>query len=345
MIKRIGFACKWIDGPSQIDGIKQTDNCKQYNTGSTTVAWLNRQTKEVAEQKLWDLMVGNIESTRKLVELVGEQHEDLRMVRLSSDILPVYTQQDWCGFWRRSDVRAYCERAFGEVGALARKNSVRVSMHPGQFTVLASSNPGIVGRSIEEFEYHTDMARWMGFGKTFQDFKINVHISGREGPEGIRRALTKLSPEARNCITIENDEMTWGIDSSIELAKDCALVLDIHHHWINSGEYIEASDDRVKRIIDSWRGVRPVIHYSVSREDVIVEHPRHIRPNLSSLLEAGYKKQKLRAHSNFYWNTAVDEWALSFRDNFDIMCESKAKNLASFTLHEQSLKQPVLLLA
>jgi UV DNA damage endonuclease len=122
-------------------------------------------------------------------------------------------------------------------------------------------------------------------------------------------------------------------------------VLDIHHHWINSGEYIEASDDRVKRIIDSWRGVRPTLHYSVSREDVIVEHPRHIRPNLSSLLEAGYKKQKLRAHSNFYWNTAVNEWALSFRDNFDIMCESKAKNLASFAFYEQSLKQPALLLA
>ena len=51
-LKRIGFACKWIDGPSQIDGIKQEDNCKQYNTGSTTVAWLNRQTRDVAEQKL-----------------------------------------------------------------------------------------------------------------------------------------------------------------------------------------------------------------------------------------------------------------------------------------------------
>ena len=345
MTKRIGFACKWIDGPSQIDGIKQADNCKQYNTGSTTVAWLNRQTKQVAEQKLWDLMVGNIESTRKLVGLVGEQHEDLRMVRLSSDILPVYTQQDWCRFWRRSDVRAYCERAFGEVGDLARKNSVRLSMHPGQFTVLASSNPGIVERSIEEFEYHTDMARWMGYGKTFQDFKINVHISGREGPEGIRRALSRLSPEARNCITIENDEMTWGIDSSIELVKDCALVLDIHHHWINSGEYIDPNDDRVKRIIDSWRGVRPVLHYSVSREDCLVEHPGHIRPDLPSFLENGYKKQKLRAHSNFYWNTAVNEWALSFRDSFDMMCESKAKNLASFALYEQSLKQPALLLA
>jgi hypothetical protein len=55
-------------------------------------------------------------------------------------------------------------------------------------------------------------------------------------------------------------------------------------------------------------------------------------------MESGHKKAKLRAHSNFYWNTAVNEWALSFRDNFDIMCESKAKNLASFALYEQAKK-------
>jgi UV DNA damage repair endonuclease len=335
--RRIGFACKWIDGPSQINGVKQQDNCKQYNTGSTTVAWLNRQTREVADQRLWDLMVGNIESVRKLVELVGQQHEDLRMVRLGSDILPVYTEPTWGRFWRDSSVRTYCERELLKVGDLARKNNVRLSFHPGQFCVLASESDDIVNRSIEEFEYHADMARWMGFGQTFQDFKINVHISGRRGPNGIRAVLPRLSPEARNCITIENDEMTWGIENSIELVNDCALVLDIHHHWVKTGEYIEPTDDRVKRIIDSWRGVRPTLHYSVSREDVIVEHPRHIRPDLSTLLETGHKKAKLRAHSNFYWNTAVNEWALSFRETHDIMCESKAKNLASFALYEQAL--------
>ena len=338
MIKRIGFACKWIDGPSQINGIKQKDDCKQYNTGSTTVAWLNRQTTQVAEQKLWDLMIGNIESVRKLVEKVGTLDENLRMVRLSSDILPVYTEPTWGRFWRDSAVRTYCEREFLRVGDLARKNNVRLSMHPGQFTVLASDNPDIVNRSIEEFEYHVDMARWMGYGKTFQDFKINVHIAGRQGPAGIRSALARMTPEARNTLTIENDEMTWGIEDSIELVNDCALVLDIHHHWIKTGEYIETNDDRVKRVIDSWRGVRPVIHYSVSREDVIVEHSGHIRPDLPTLLDSGYKKAKLRAHSNFYWNTAVNEWALSFRDNFDIMCESKAKNLASFALYDQAKK-------
>jgi len=334
-LRRIGFACKWINDPSEVNGMKINARDRDLNTGSTTVRWLREHPQE-AEQRLWDLMKRNIEACYKLVERVGTLDEDLRMVRLSSDILPVYTEPSWKWFWRQPDVRDYAERNFCRVGQLARENRVRLSFHPGQFTVLASSNPGIVDRSIEEFEYHTDMARWMGYGKTFQDFKINVHISGREGPDGIRRALTKLSPEARNCITIENDEMTWGIDSSIELVKDCALVLDIHHHWINSGEYIEANDDRVKRIIDSWRGVRPVIHYSVSREDCLVNHPGHIRPDLSPLIEAGYKKQKLRAHSEFYWNSAVNTWALGFRDQFDIMCESKAKNLASFALYQEA---------
>ena len=333
MTKRIGFACKWIDHPHQIDGIGPKDECRKYNTGATTVAWLNRQTKAVAEQKLWDLVKQNIESARLLVERVGDLNDELRMVRLSSDILPVYTEPTWRYFWQLPDVRTYAERAFAEVGRLARDRDVRLSFHPGQFCVLASDNPDVVNRSIEEFEYHADMARWMGYGSTFQDFKINVHIAGRAGPAGIKAALRRLSPEARNCITIENDEISWGIESSLELANDLALVLDVHHHWVKTGEYISAEDDRVKKVIDSWRGVRPVIHFSVSREDVLVNHDTTNRPILESLLNSGYKKAKLRAHSNFYWNKEVNDWVLTFRDNFDIMCESKAKNLASFKLY------------
>jgi UV DNA damage repair endonuclease len=333
---KLGFACKWIDRPDQMKGIKPNDDCKIYNTSSTTVAWLNRQSQQVAEEKLWNLMVGNIESIGKLVERVGALDENLRMVRLGSDILPVYTQQDWSWFWRLPDVRAYCERAFGAVGDLARKSGVRLSFHPGQFTVLASDNPDIVDRSIEEFEYHVDMVRWMGYGKSFQDFKVNVHISGRRGPQGIKDVLGRLTPEARNSITIENDENAWGIEDSLELQKHCALVLDIHHHWVRTGDYIQPSDDRVLRVIDSWRGVRPTMHYSVSREEWLPDHCDKTLPDYTALLESGHKKQKLRAHSNFYWNTAVNEWALSFLATHDIMCESKSKNLASFALYEQA---------
>lgn len=335
-MKRIGFACKWIDRADQVDGIKPKDECKRYNTGATTVAWLNRQSRNVAEQKLWDLMKQNIEATRLLVNRVGELNENLRMVRLSSDILPVYTEASWSYFWRQSDVRSYCERHFSTIGDSARANRVRLSFHPGQFTVLASDNPDIVQRSIDEFEYHADMARWMGYGKTFQDFKINVHISGRQGPAGIRAAYVRLTPEARNCITIENEENAWGLEDCLELADLLPIVLDIHHHWCREGEYIQPNDVRVQRVVDSWRGQRPAMHYSISREDVLEGHCPDTLPDYCSLLAAGHKKARLRAHSDFYWNRAANQWALSHNEWADIMCESKAKNLASRALWEQS---------
>jgi UV DNA damage endonuclease len=228
---------------------------------------------------------------------------------------------------------------FAPLGDTARANDVRLSFHPDQFVVLASDRPEVVNKSIEEFEYHVDMARWMGYGKQFQDIKINVHISGRQGPDGIKRVMSRLSPEARNAITIENEEMSWGLDSTLELANDLALVLDIHHHWIKTGEYIEKNDPRISMVIDSWRGVRPVIHYSVSREEHLPDACTVSRPCLTTLLESGHNKQKLRAHSDYYWNNAVNDWAMTHNDWADIMCESKAKNLASFQLYDTYIKK------
>lgn len=335
-MNKLGFACKWIDHASQVNGIGPADECKKYNTSTTTISWLARQARSTAEDKLWELVKGNIESVRLLVDRVSKLEPRLRMVRISSDILPAYTHHDWCTFYQQADVIAYMEQQFARVGEIARASNVRLSFHPGQFTVLASENPGIVGRSIEEFEYHANMARMMGYGKTFQDFKINVHISGKLGPAGIRTAYSKLSPEARNCITIENEENSWGLNDCLSLSDLLPIVLDIHHHFIREGEYITPADDRCKRVIDSWRGVRPTIHYSCSREDVLVGHNPLVAPNMQDLLSAGYKKQKLRAHSDFMWNKANNKWALEFLNWADIMVEAKGKNIASFELYKLS---------
>jgi UV damage endonuclease UvdE len=335
-IRRIGFACKLIDNPSQMESIKPKDDCKKYNTGTTTVAWLNRQSVAVAEDKLWSIMKDNIESLRLLVGKVGTFEPSLRMVRLSSEVLPVYTEPKWGYFYKQPDVIAYAERHFAEVGRIARDLDVRLSFHPGQFCVLGSDREEIVNSSIEEFEYHADMARYMGFGKEFQDFKINVHIAGRAGAAGVRSAYAKLSPEARNTITIENEEISHGLSDCLALGDLLPIVLDIHHHWVREGEYIETTDPRVQRVAATWRGRRPVIHYSVSREDYLVGHPSNVRPARDALIESGLNKQKLRAHSDFYHNSAVNEWALSFLESCDIMAESKAKNLASFELAKQA---------
>lgn len=333
-VKRVGFACKYM-APDQTISKKLLEEVQRpYNTRSTTITWLKNQTKEVAEQRLWDIMVHNVESYKNLITYVSTLRPELRMVRLGSDLLPAYTEPSWRYFWQQSNVQDYLEKHLNTVGDIARQHDVRLSMHPGQFVVLASDRPEVVERSIEEFEYHVDCIRWMGYGKTFQDFKCNVHISGRQGPQGIIDILPRLSKEARNVITIENDENSWGIDASIILGPHLALVLDIHHHWVKEGEYIQPGDDRFKRIIDSWRGIRPAIHYSVSREDYLVGHDPDVLPDKELLLEQGYKKGKMRGHSDMMWNNAVNTWASSFNEFADIMVESKHKNLASIGFFE-----------
>jgi UV DNA damage repair endonuclease len=330
-IKRIGFACKW----AEINKKGEIVSAEGLNTGGTTQAWAKRNNRDVVEEKIMDVAKRNILNTHALVKKVATLEPELRMLRLTSDMLSFYTLDEYKDFWQSTDVQDSLARWFAPIGETARANDVRLSFHPDQFVVLASERDEVVNKSIEEFEYHCDMVRWMGYGKEFQDFKVNVHISGRRGPQGIRDVYNRLSPEARNTLTLENEEYTHGLTDCLSLSDLVPTVMDIHHNWIREGEYIQPTDDLVKKVIDSWRGVRPTLHYSVSREDVLVGHSGSQLPSHGALIEAGYSKQKLRAHSDYYWNEAVNDWALTFIDKFDMMCESKAKNLASFKLYER----------
>ena len=86
-------------------------------------------------------------------------------------------------------------------------------------------------------------------------------------------------------------------------------MLDIHHHWIRAEEYIQANDDRVKRVIDSWRGVRPTLHYSYSRDehlapaglgDKMHSEMHDIKMLLEKDLQLNFVKLKKRViHLNF----------------------------------------------
>jgi len=334
-IKRVGFACKFMHNDRTLKPkmLKEIEGPLNYR--GTTIRWM-REHQEEAQERVYDIVEHNLNATERLIDYVSTLPLSQRMLRIGSDMLPAYTEATFGHLTKTNYITDMIAGRLSSIGDKARANNVRMSMHPGQFCVLASDNPDIVRRSVEEFEYHADIARYMGYGKQFQDFKINVHISGRQGPAGIKAILPQLSQEARNCITIENDENKWGISDSLELENDVALVLDIHHHWCREGEYIEANDDRVKRVIDSWRGVRPAMHYSCSREDYLIGHKTDVKPDFQQLIETGHKKGKLRAHSDYMWNSAVNEWAGSFRNDFDIMVEAKAKNLASIPFEEET---------
>ncbi|MBC3376669.1 UV damage endonuclease UvsE [Pseudomonas sp. SWRI92] len=331
---RIGFACQYRhpDRGLSVSALKAIES--PFNPRTTTLRWMDGVAPQVARDKLVEVVVHNLDAQLRLIAYVAELPPTLRMLRLSSDLLPFYSHPKVRGFYQDTVIQHQLEERFAAIGDLARSADIRLSFHPGQYCVLGSDKPSVVENSIAEFEYHADMIRMMGYGRRFQDFKCNVHIAGRLGGEGIRGIWPQLSEVARNCITFENEEKTYGVDDCLQLADLAPVVLDIHHCWINENDYIAPDSSRVDRIIESWRGVRPTMHYSQPPErlqELGFDADRKLE--MEALLKA-VSKRDLYGHSDQMWNDWTNTYALRFLDRFDIMLEAKDKNLAAQAFYE-----------
>lgn len=311
---KLGFACKYLN----------SDLTQPFPMKATTRKRFLSLEKKERRALIFEISEINLKNFFLLLKQLATLPENLRMMRIGSDLLPLYTVPEATVLYE--DFLHELYPLFTKCGDFARENQIRLSFHPGQYTVLASDNPLVVGRAIEDVEYHALCAKLMGYGKTFQDFKINIHMNGKAGIEGFRDSFGKLSQEARRMLTVENDEISCSLDDVLQASDLCPVVLDIHHHWVKEDTFITPADPRIEQIIASWRGVRPVMHYSISQEGVI---PEQGFPAQAAL---GISKSKLRAHSDYYFNETLNEWALSFTD-FDIMCEVKMKNLAREQLY------------
>ena len=301
-MKRLGFACKL----SELDDSNTVRSVASATTKSTTISWLKRQNKQVAESKLEELVTHNMSAVYNLVSAVASMPELFRMVRITSDVLPVYTHPDWSYFYQNRNVQGFLQREFAKIGDLARSNGVRLSFHPGQFCCIVSNNR--------------------------LDFKINIHLSGKLGIDGFLTAYNQMSPVLRSSLTLENDEYQAGLDALLPISPYVGIVLDIHHHFINSGEDIDPNDKRMDIVQESWCGRRPVIHYSQSDWQYL-QHFSDQRPQLEELMKHA-PRSKLRAHSEFYNHKKLNTWALTFLDTCDIMTESKSKNIGAVQVAE-----------
>lgn len=331
---RIGFACQYRHSIRALTLAELKLIEGAYNPRTTTLRWMNSVATQVAHEKLQEVITHNLQAQLQLLDYVAQLPEALRMLRLSSDLLPFYSHPQVAAFYQQPERQAWLAERFAQMGDCARSAGIRLSFHPGQFCVLGSDKPPVVENSLAEFEYHADMIRMMGYGVQFQDFKCNVHIAGRLGAEGIRAIWPRLSEVARRCITFENEEKTYGVDDCLQLADLAPVVLDIHHCWINENDYIAVDDPRVDRIIDSWRGVRPVMHYSQPQERLqelgfIAEQ----KLEMEALLQV-VSKRDLYGHSELMWNHWTNRYALQFLERFDIMFEAKHKNQATLAFYQ-----------
>lgn len=327
---RLGYCCKFI--PEDGD----PEAARRMNMMGLTMAYLGRLGPAAAYDKLAAVVAHNLDALRLQIEDVASRPPIERLHRIMSSVLPGYTHPSCREFYRDGDLRTLIEDGLAQAGALARRGGVRLGMHPGQFCVLATASETALANALDELEYHAEVMGLMGYAGGWHPHgaHVNVHGGGKAaGLEGFRRGLARLSEAARNLVTVENDEVSYGLDDLLPLAEALPIVLDLHHHWIASaGEYIAPDDPRIATIVQSWRGVRPIAHVSVSREGLLEGHDAEVRPDFARLIASGIKPKDLRGHSDLMWNEAVNALVAEHLAWADFEIEAKAKNLASESL-------------
>lgn len=314
------------------------------NQSSTTLKALRAMTKQEAYDKLVGLVDHNITALKAQLAWIATQPEAMRLFRITSDFMPAYTVDEFQWIYQDPSMKSLIENGLKGVAATAAQDKIRLSTHPGQFTTLCSLRPDVVDNSIVDLNYHAYFAECMGFGATWhtQGYVINIHANSNLDPDLVRLKDTidnRLSPTLRNLLTIENDEFGCSVDEMLaaDLQDHVAIVLDIHHHWVESnGEYIQPSDPRIDKIKASWRGTRPLGHFSTSSEELLQGACSITQPDYKLLGASGHKPSKLRAHSYGCWNQGSNDWALSHLVWTDLEVEAKGKQIASRQLYERA---------
>ena len=237
---KLGFACKFLN-PESLQLFPFKSPTRKRFTG------LNQQDRV---KLVYEYSTINLTNLLAIFQQLAQLPDELRMMRIGSDLLPLYTVPEALPLYQ--DFLPDRRRCLSNA-ARWRARTTSVSFHPGQYSVLASDNPDVVTRALEDVEYHALCAKMMGYGKTFRDFKINVHMNGRGGFDGFKTAFSRLSPEAQNMLTVENDEISCSLDDVLRARDLCPIVLDIHHHWVKENAFIQPDDARIELIKESAR--------------------------------------------------------------------------------------------
>lgn len=261
---------------------------KRYNFGTTTKTYaLKDGGKERVQSKA-------IENCNKLLDILKSyfptQPVNLRSFRISSELFPCYTL-DFTKAWYEEiwdDISDILEKA----GSVAKQHNIRLSVHPGQYTVLASNKSDVVENSIKDLEYHALYGQLMNLPA--QEFVMNIHLQGLYSGkhiDGIKRFAANfhyLSDYAQKCLAVENEDKPNGYDiaHTLELAQLVPIrcTLDTHHYAchrmtetekvrigdkvvnrkVRDVDHITVNDMMFKEAVKSWRGVRPLFHTSQS---------------------------------------------------------------------------------
>ena len=238
---RLGYACINTSLPSP------NKTCRVANATPDRVVELGRQNlRTLAEILRWNQVHG------------------IAVFRLSSNLIPLASHPVARGIPWASALGPELDAA----ARLIEESGARVSMHPGQYTVLNSPRPEVVEASLAEMEYHARLLDLLGTGPSA---KIILHLGGVYGdkPAAMARfaeTFARLSPAAQARLVLENDEKNYTAAEALALSAviGVPVVFDVFHHAYNPSLEDLSLRQIIQRCAGTWRPTEapPKLHYS-----------------------------------------------------------------------------------
>jgi len=262
--------------------------------------------KNVNQEKLLDLISHNLNSLESIIDY--NIKNDIKLFRISSDLIPFGSSPINTLHWEEE-----FRSKLSEIGEKIKTSGMRVSMHPGQYTVLNSPNIDVVNRAVDDLNYHTKILDSLGVGG---EHKIVLHIGGvyNDKEQAIERFITnydKLSDSIKQRLVIENDDKSYNINDLLEIGTKLKIpvIFDNLHNEINFYDKEKRDVYWINQCKRTWqeKDGNQKMHYS--------------QQNLL---------KKLGSHSN---TIRLDEFMEFYerlgREDIDIMLEVKDKNLSA----------------
>lgn len=247
---RLGYACISVK-------TKNNPNKK------TTVAQLNKLEPQARLKKLRQILQTNFFNLMDLLAYNVENH--IFLYRLPSEFVPLATHpvsENW-------DWAKEFAWDFQKAGEFIRSNGIRMTAHPGHFSILNSDKPSIVQTAITDFTYHARVFDLLGLD---DNSVLVTHVGG--GVEDKAAALDRfaahfelLPDSVKKRLVVENDDTAFTMVEALGLCERLGIpmVLDIHHHHcLNHGENWV---DYLPRIIQTWGERTPKMHMSSPKSD------------------------------------------------------------------------------
>ncbi len=191
--------------------------------------------------------------------------------RISSDLFPLITYSaaniDLSGLPNINEI----EKSIQDIANTIDETKVRISCHPSEFNVLASTNKDAVDRTITELNFYADFLDKLGCPANY-NCPMNLHINNRQGTnhEVTQRFMdnfARLNDSCRNRLVIENDDKLncWSVKQLVEdfyPKTKIPITFDYLHHKCHPDGLTE--EEAILACVDTWQGYRPLFHYSES---------------------------------------------------------------------------------